>query len=76
MLQKSRDHLEDVNENYFEHLGAAITISALLAMGAVACAVHAIVPGLCTRAASRCVARASHSINRRRETGDIQRLAS
>jgi hypothetical protein len=66
MLKASRDHLNQVRETYFEHFRAALTISGLLAKAAVACAVHAIVPGISTRTASRCVARVSSDLNQRR----------
>ena len=65
MFKASRDHLDEVQENYFEHLLAALSISGLLAKAGIACAVHAIVPGLCTRTASRCIARVSSNLNRR-----------
>lgn len=65
MFKASRDHLEEVQESYFEHLQAALAISGLLATAAIACAAHAIIPGLCTRTASRCIARVSSNLNRR-----------
>jgi hypothetical protein len=65
VFKASRDHLQEVQESYFEHLGAALVISALLAKAGVACAVHAFIPGLCTRTASRCIARVSSNLDRR-----------
>jgi hypothetical protein len=65
VFKASRDHLNEVQETYFEHLLAALSISGLLAKAGIACAVHAIVPGLCTRTASRCIARVSSNLNRR-----------
>ena len=56
MLRASNDHLAEVQETYLEHLGAALAISGALAKAAAACALHAFVPGLCTRTASRCIA--------------------
>jgi hypothetical protein len=55
MLKESRDHLDEVNETYIEHFGAALWISLQLAKASAACAVHALVPGFRTRTASRCV---------------------
>lgn len=57
MIAASKRHLADVDEAYAEHLGEALGIAALLIGAGLACAVHAIIPGLCTRTASRCVAR-------------------
>ena len=65
MLKASREHLDEVQESYFEHLQAALAISGLLATAAIACAVHAAVPGLCVRTASRCITRVSSNLNRR-----------
>ena len=57
MLNATRQHLAEVDEGYAQHLGEALGISALLIKAGLACAVHALIPGLCTRTASRCVAR-------------------
>ena len=65
MLKASRDHLNEVQESYFEHLRAALVISGLLAKGGIACAVHAVVPGLCRRTASRCIGRVCSNLNQR-----------
>lgn len=56
MIRSSNRHLSAVGEDYFEHLGNALAFSSRLATASVACAVHAIVPGLCTKTASRSVA--------------------
>ena len=71
MFESSRAHLNEVEEGYFEHFGAALTISGRLAKAAVACALHAIIPGICTRTASRCVAEVHQSISTR--TGRAER---
>jgi len=65
MLKASRNHLDEVKETYFEHLRAALTISRLLAKAGIACTVHAILPGLCTRTASRCIAQVASNLNQR-----------
>jgi hypothetical protein len=53
MLKASRAHLAEVDETYFTHLAAALRIAGILGGAALACAVHAIVPALFTRTASR-----------------------
>jgi hypothetical protein len=65
MLKASSDHLTEVQEGYFEHLRAALGYSGLLAKAAIGCALHAIVPGLCTRTASSCIARISSDLSAR-----------
>lgn len=56
MLTASRVHLDEVGESYWEHLAAALRIALLMIRAGLACAVHAVVPGLCTTTASRCLA--------------------
>ena len=55
MIDRSRMHLEAAGERYFQHMRFAATVG-LLAIGAgLACLIHAIVPALCTRTASRTI---------------------
>ena len=56
MLRSSKFHLAQVGETYSQHLRAALEISAQLVIASAACALHALVPGLCTRSASSRVA--------------------
>ena len=49
-------HPRSVGESYAEHFVAALGFAALLACAAAACFVHALVPALFTRSASRRVA--------------------
>jgi len=50
-------HPESVGESYLEHQGVAFSFAAELFVASLACAVHAIVPGLCTRTGSRAIDR-------------------
>ena len=56
MIGSSKRHLGDAGESYFRHLGVAAGISLRLAKASLACAIHALIPGLCTRTASRSIA--------------------
>jgi hypothetical protein len=49
-------HPRSVGESYPQHLSAALGFAALLGLAATACFVHALVPALFTRSASRRVA--------------------
>jgi hypothetical protein len=49
-------HPRSVGESYAQHLAAALRFAALLGLAAAACFVHALVPALFTRSASRRVA--------------------
>jgi hypothetical protein len=57
MIRSSKRHLHEADESYFEHLRVAAGFSLKLAKASLACAVHALVPGLFTRTASGSVAR-------------------
>ena len=66
MLEASRAHLTDCGESYTEHRRAALRVSCTLFGAALACTVHAFVPGLFMRTASTRVAQVHASILARR----------
>ena len=55
MFGRSRQHLIEAGETYFEHLGFAATVGLMALAAGLACLIHALVPGLCTRTASRTI---------------------
>jgi hypothetical protein len=65
MIQSSKHHLSAAEESYSEHLVAALAISAGLARASLACALHALLPGLCVRTASRAIAELHQKLQRR-----------
>jgi hypothetical protein len=50
-----RDHPRDVGETYTQHMGVAGWFAVKMLLGAAACFVHALVPGLFTRTGSTIV---------------------
>lgn len=46
------EHPASVGESYTEHFGVAIRIAGQLAAASAACALHAVVPGLCCKTGS------------------------
>jgi len=46
------DHPESIGETYFQHMQHALFFSGQFALCALACLLHAIIPGLCTTSAS------------------------
>jgi hypothetical protein len=54
---KCKAHLVEARETYFEHLAFAAGVGLILLAAGIACIVHAIIPGCCTRTASTIVAR-------------------
>tara|TARA_B100001996_G_C18120556_1_gene385025 strand:- start:204 stop:416 length:213 start_codon:yes stop_codon:yes gene_type:complete len=51
-MDGSKKHLEEVKETYFEHMGNAFKISFGMIEGGLKGAIHALVPGVFTTAAS------------------------
>lgn len=45
-MNRWSQHLDEVNETYFEHMGNAMSFAGHMLTGAIACAIHAIAPGL------------------------------
>jgi len=65
-------HPRSIGESYFEHLAAALGFGGQLLAASIACFIHAIVPALFQRTASRIVAalNARMVANRRRAPAD------
>ncbi len=72
MIRQSRDHLEAAGEHYFEHLRFASTVGLLAIAAGLACLIHALVPALCTRTASRTIGQLSNLFERRDLLDEIQ----
>jgi len=62
------DHPHSMGESYFEHQRVALLFALRLFGASIACAVHALVPGLCVSTGSRAVADLNERlvVNRRR----------
>ena len=55
MLIRSRAHLVEAGENYFEHMRFAVGVGLMLVAAGLACIIHGLIPGFCTKTASRTV---------------------
>ena len=53
MIKNSKEHLRDAEENYFQHMGAALKISSQLFIASLQALFHSIIPALFTSSASR-----------------------
>lgn len=49
------DHPASVNESYTEHFVMAISFSYRLFVAAIACLIHAIIPGCCVKTGSKMI---------------------
>ena len=52
MIKNSKKHLMDANENYLQHMGAALKISSQLLIASLQALFHSIIPALFTKSAS------------------------
>lgn len=57
MMRLFTEHPDSVGETYFGHMGQALSFAAAMFGGALACCVHAFLPFLFERTASRYIAR-------------------
>ncbi len=65
LIGRSRGHLAQVGESYFQHMRFAATVGRLLVAAGIACLLHAIVPGLFTDRASRTIRHLAAVLDRR-----------
>ena len=72
MIRRSKQHLNEAGEGYFEHLAFAATIGLMAVAAGLACLIHALVPGLCTRTASRTIGLLNELLADRRRVGEIR----
>ena len=52
MIKNSKKHLRDADENYLQHMGAALKISTQLLIASLHAFCHSIIPALFTKSAS------------------------
>ena len=60
------EHPHSVGENYWQHMGVALSFAGSMLVGAAASLVHAIFPFLCTRTGSGIVTRLYQRVSNRR----------
>ena len=66
-------HPKEVGETYFEHMGIASGVGLRLAVGALACFVHAVFPFLCVRTGSQTIEKLYRRIYKRVEGPNWER---
>ena len=72
MIRQSKQHLDEAGEGYFEHLTFAATIGLMALAAGLACLIHAMIPGLCTRTASRTIGLLNQLIADRHRVAEIR----
>lgn len=76
MIARSRAHLVDAGEAYLEHLRFAATVGLMALAAGVACLVHALIPALCQRTASRTIGLLGVLFADRRRVEEIRHRSS
>ena len=72
MIRRSKQHLGEAGQGYFEHLSFAATIGLMALAAGLACLIHAIIPGFCTRTASRTIGLLNQLLVNRRQVEEIR----
>ena len=65
MIKNSKDHLDEANESYFQHLYSALIIGFTMIIGGLQAVLHAIIPGLLTKSASNKIKKLYEIISKR-----------
>ena len=52
MIKDSKEHLNQINETYIQHLKTALKIGFIMILGGFQAILHAIIPGILTKSAS------------------------
>ncbi|SMF61709.1 DUF6356 family protein [Allosphingosinicella indica] len=73
LIPDSRDHLDEVGEDYFEHMGFALAVGRHMALAGIACMIHALVPALFPRTASTAIRDLHAVIEHRGDTRFLRR---
>ena len=66
MIKKSKEHLNSVNESYFEHMSIATNVGFKMLSGGLMALLHGIVPGIFQTDASNKIKELYEFINKNR----------
>ena len=66
MIKKSKDHLNSINENYFEHMSIAFNVGLKMLLGGSMALIHGIIPGVFQTDASKKIKELYEFINKKR----------
>lgn len=72
MLRKSKTHLEDVQETYWQHLRFAMHIAALMICGGVLAFFHALLPAVFQTSASERIFKLADEMRARKDKAHRQ----
>ena len=64
MIKNSQEHLNEVNETYFQHMVIDIKIGLTMLVTGVICLIHGLIPGLFKKTGSNQIAKMYDMISR------------
>ena len=64
MIKNSRDHLNEVNETYLQHMAIAFKIGLTMLATGVFCLIHGLIPGLFKKTGSNQIAKMYELVSR------------
>ena len=64
MIKDSKEHLNEVNETYLQHMRIAFKISFTMLVTGVFCLIHGLIPGLFKKASSNQIAKMYEMVSR------------
>ena len=66
MIKKSKEHLNSVNESYFEHMNIASNVGFKMLLGGLMALIHSVVPSIFQNDASNKIKELYEFINKKR----------
>ena len=64
MVKDSQQHLNEVNETYFQHMRIVFTIGFNMLLTGVLCLIHGLIPGLFKKTGSKQIAKMYEMVSR------------
>ena len=64
MIKDSQNHLNEVNETYFQHMRIAFKIGFTMLVTGVICLIHGLIPGLFKKTGSNQIAKMYEMVSR------------
>ena len=64
MIKDSQEHLNEVNETYFQHMRIAFKIGSTMLVTGVLCLIHGLIPGLFKKTGSNQIANMYEMVSR------------
>ncbi len=64
MIKDSRNHLNEINETYIQHMVVAFKIGIMMLLTGIICLIHGLIPGLFKKTASSQITKMHEIVSR------------